>query len=93
MQKYKSNIEEQMRTFFQTLTEKDKRQYAALEARKCGYGGQTYVAKILGISTKTIQRGLAEIDGNNLPPADRIRRQGAGRKPFDKKRTVNESIP
>ena len=48
MQKYDSNLENQMRTFFQTLSEKDKRQYAALEARKVGFGGQTYIAKVLG---------------------------------------------
>lgn len=86
MQKYESEIESQMRAFFETLSEKDKRQYAALEAQKMGYGGQTYVATILGISTKTIQRGQAEIESDNRPPATRIRRQGGGRKPFDKKK-------
>ena len=86
MQKYDSKLENQMRTFFQTLSEKDKRQYAALEARKVGFGGQTYMAKVLGISTRTIRRGQAEIDQNRLPPQDRIRRPGAGRKPFDKKK-------
>lgn len=85
MKKHKPELEKQMRDFFHTLSEKDKRQYAALEARKCGYGGQRYIASVLGISTKTIQRGQAEINHNNMPPAGRIRRQGAGRKPFDKK--------
>lgn len=85
MQKHNPEIETQMRRFFQTLSEKDKRQYAALEARKCGHGGQKYIATVLGVSTKTIQRGLAEIDNKKPPPPDRVRRQGAGRKPFDKK--------
>ena len=92
MQKYDSEVENQMRTFFQTLSEKDKRQYAALEARKVGFGGQTYIAKVLGVSRKTIQRGQAEIEQNKLPPKDRIRRPGAGRKPFDKKRDVKQAI-
>ena len=86
MKKYETEIEGEMRGFFETLTEKDKRQYAAIEALKIGYGGQRYMANVLGISTKTIQRGQAEIESGNRPPADRIRREGAGRKPFDKKR-------
>lgn len=88
MQKYDSELEAQMRAYFQTLSEKDKRQYAALEARKIGFGGQTYIAKILGVSRKTIYRGQVELEQNRLPPKDRIRRPGAGRKPFDKKNDV-----
>jgi len=86
MKKYDKNIETKMRTFFQTLSEKDKRQYAALEAKKLGHGGQTYIATILGISRKTISRGLSELILNNPPPVDSIRRKGGGRKPFDKKK-------
>jgi len=85
MKKYNKNIEAEMRTFFQTLSEKDKRQYAALEARKLGYGGQTYIAAVLNISRKTIERGLAELISDNPPPVDGVRRKGGGRKPFDKK--------
>jgi transcriptional antiterminator len=87
MKTYEPAIEIEMKLFFATLTEKEKRQYAALEALKVGYGGQTYIAQVLGISTKTIQRGLREIAENNRPPADRIRRKGGGRKPFDQKKS------
>lgn len=93
MQKYGPEIESQMRAFFQTLSEKDKRQYAALEAQKIGYGGQTYIAAVLGVSTKTIQRGQREIETLNRAPANRIRRHGGGRKPFDKKKRVERDIP
>lgn len=88
MQKYNEDIEAHMQTFFETLSEKDKRHYAALEAKKLGYGGQTYIASILHISERTIQRGLDELDSENLPPANRVRREGAGRKPFDKKKNA-----
>lgn len=88
MKKYTPTIEAQMRAFFQRLSEKDKRQYAALESRKLGHGGQTYLARILGCGIRTIQRGLGELDKNDLPPPDRIRRSGGGRKPFDKKTTI-----
>ncbi len=40
MKKYDEEVEQQMRSFFETLSEKDKRHYAAIEARKVGYGGQ-----------------------------------------------------
>jgi len=87
MKKYDPKIEAQMRSFSQALSEKDRRQYAALEARKLGHGGQTYIAKTLGVGRKTIERGLKEIDNNDPPPTDRIRRVGGGRKPYDGKKS------
>jgi len=86
MQRYSTEIEEEMRAFFETLSEKDKRRYAAIEARKLGYGGQRYISSILGYTTKTIQRGQAELAANDPVPSGRIRRPGGGRKAFDKKK-------
>lgn len=43
---YAKEIEEQMRKLYQSLTEKDKRRYAAVEATKLGYGGISYVSPI-----------------------------------------------
>lgn len=46
-----------------------------------GYGGVSYVARILGCSVRTIERGLKELDHlENDPAAGRVRRPGAGRK-------------
>ena len=93
MKKYELAIEQQMRALFDTLSEKDKRRYAAVEARKLGYGGQLYLARILGCSTRTIQRGLAELDANAPVPEGRIRRVGGGRKAYDKKKeALNEAF-
>ena len=39
MQRYDSEIEGEMRAFFESLKEKDRRRYAAIEARKLGHGG------------------------------------------------------
>lgn len=39
-----------MQSFFKTLSEKDQRRYAAVEAQRLGHGGITYVAGILGCS-------------------------------------------
>lgn len=83
MRTYPIPIEEQMRAFYHTLAEKDKRRYAAIEARKLGHGGITYIARVLGCSRETIQKGMAELD--QLPEDEsgrRQRRRGGGRKPY-----------
>ena len=73
--------EQNMRDFFSTLSEKDQRRFAALEARQLGYGGVGYVAEVLNCSRRTIDRGLVELDDlTNDPAAGRVRRPGAGRK-------------
>jgi hypothetical protein len=74
-------IEQRLRDFAQTLSEKDRRRFAAIEASQRGYGGIVYIASVLGCSTKTIERGLKELDQlPNDPAAGRVRRPGAGRK-------------
>jgi hypothetical protein len=73
--------EQNTRDFFATLSEKDQRRFAALEARQLGYGGVKYVAEVLNCSRRTIERGLAELDDlTNDPAAGQVRRPGAGRK-------------
>lgn len=72
---------ELMRQFFQTLSEKDQRRYGAVEAKRLGHGGIEYIAELLGCSTKTISRGIAElVHLGDDPAAGRIRAPGAGRK-------------
>lgn len=80
-QRYESRVEERMRGFFETLSEKDKRRFSALEAARLGRGGTLYIAGVLGCSRRMIGRGAAEL---KLLPEDaaegRVRRPGAGRK-------------
>jgi hypothetical protein len=72
--------EQKMRDFFVTLSEKDQRRFAAFEAQQLGHGGIGYVSDVLGISRRTIERGIEEFDNlPNDPAAGRIRRPGAGR--------------
>ena len=79
--RYECQIEERMRAFCETLTERDRRRFAALEATRLGHGGIEYVASVLGCSTRTIERGLGELDQLPSDPAEgRVRRPGAGRK-------------
>ena len=58
---YDIEVEERMKIFYDSLSEKDKRRYAAIESMKLPYGGQTYISKILECDPKTIQQGLSEL--------------------------------
>jgi transposase len=82
---YETSVEHEMRKFFNTLSEKDKRRYAAVETLKLGRGGIAYIVKVLGCSRKTVKQGIKElkrlpIDSEYNP---RIRQSGAGRRPYD----------
>lgn len=59
---YPKEIEQSMKRFFNSLSEKDRRRYAAIEAQKLGHAGITYIAKLLGCSRSTIHAGLNELD-------------------------------
>lgn len=74
-------IKKHMRNFFRTLSEKDQRRYAAIEAQRLGHGGIGYISEVLGCSTRTICRGMNDLEQlPKDPAAGRIRRPGAGRK-------------
>lgn len=76
-----ADMEQTVRDFCSTLSEKDRRRYVAIQARQLGYGGIVYMAGVAGCSRRTIARGLDELDQlANDPAAGRIRRPGAGRK-------------
>ena len=78
---FDSESEARMRGYYETLSEKDGRRFAVLQARLLGYGGITYIARVLGCSAKTIERAAKELDGlPDDPVAGRIRAVGGGRK-------------
>ena len=78
---YESAAEVRVRAFYETLSEKDRRRYVAVEAQRLGYGGIRYVAQVFGCSERTIERGQAELAAlPHDPAAGRIRRPGGGRK-------------
>jgi ribosomal protein S24E len=84
MEPYPPEVEAMMKKLYQTLSEKDKRRYAAVEALKLGHGGQSYVAQLLSCSRNTIAQGIKELA--DLPDDSvyerRIRRVGGGRKGY-----------
>jgi len=48
MASYSSQVERHMKALYDSLSEKDRRRYAAVEAEKLGYGGAQYVAELFG---------------------------------------------
>ena len=73
---FSEETEQQMRDFFHSLNEKDRRRYAGLEASRLGHGGISYISEILGCDRKTVSKGIDEL----LEPPDldssRVRREG-----------------
>ncbi len=58
---YNTTVELAMKNYFETLSEKDKRRYAGVEALKLGQGGVAYISELLDINRKTIRKGKKEI--------------------------------
>ena len=78
--KYPPQVEEAMHTFFRSLSERERRLYAAVEAAKLGRGGLAYLAGVFGCDEKTIRRGrreLAQPSTADSPPPGRSRKKGA----------------
>lgn len=77
MQCYSSTIEDHMVAFYDSLSEKDRRRYAAVEAAKLGHGGVTYIANLFGCDPDTIRRGREDVNGLPQDAADgRVRKKG-----------------
>ncbi|MDR2146217.1 MAG: hypothetical protein LBE91_07155 [Tannerella sp.] len=66
--------------FYSQLSERHKRQYAALKAMEKGYYGVKEVSKTFDIHIHTVRRGKKELILEIIPPANKIRQQGGGRK-------------
>ena len=75
--------------FFQTLNERQRRHYAAVEARSLGHGGQRAVSDAFAIHVDTIRRGLRELARGEQLPAGRIRHAGGGRKKNATRRPIS----
>jgi hypothetical protein len=84
MKTYPAEIEAEMKKFHQTLSEKDKRRYAAVEAMKLGHGGIGYIAQVLGCDRNTVREGMKDLQRlPEKPEAEqRVRRAGGGRKGY-----------
>jgi Rhodopirellula transposase DDE domain len=74
-----SKIAERYRALGPELNERQRRLWAASEARSYGRGGIAAVVRATGISKNTVVRGIAEVREGARLDAGRVRRAGAGR--------------
>ena len=77
MNRYPVDVERRMQALYRSLSEKDRRRYAAIEAVKVGHGGLSYVARLFGCDPETVRHG--EEDLAQLPEdeaAGRVRKKG-----------------
>jgi hypothetical protein len=75
---YEKSIELKMQRLFATLSEKDRRRYAGIEAAKLGHGGIDYVSGLFEMDPKTIRRGLTELELPDDPAQSRVRKKRGG---------------
>lgn len=73
-------IEQQMQRYYTSLSEKDRRRYAAIEAVKLGHGGISYIGRVLNCDYRTIKAGMQELSDETALTEARIRQPGGGRK-------------
>lgn len=81
MEAYDAGVERHMKLFYESLSEKDRRRYAALEAEKLGHGGVEYVARVLDCHPSTIRQGRDDVA--RLPEdaaSGRVRQKGGPQK-------------
>ena len=80
MQPYPPEVEQRMQRFYDSLSEKDRRRYAAVEALKLGWGGITYISQLFVCDDKPIRFGMSELESDEALSMGEIRRAGGGRK-------------
>lgn len=71
---------EMKKDFFESLNERQRRHFAAIEAKQLGHGGIAKVSESLGIHRETIRIGIQELSSKEKLEAGRIRKAGGGRK-------------
>lgn len=74
---YSATVELHMQALFNSLSEKDRRRYAAVEAEKLGHGGTKYITDLFGCDEATVRRGGEDVQ--QLPDDEaegRVRKKG-----------------
>lgn len=66
--------------FYKTLNERQRRLYTAQLVLDLGHGSKEAVSVAFGIDPKTIWSGLQELKNETELPANRVRKEGGGRK-------------
>lgn len=77
MRTYAIEIERHMKALYDSLSEKDRRRYAAVEAEKLGHGGVNYVSDLFDCEADTIRAGREDIAALPQDEAEgRVRKKG-----------------
>lgn len=77
MSGYAAAVERHMVRLYESLSEKDRRRYAAVEAEKLGHGGVQYIASLFACDSDTIHQGSQDIEQLPLDEAaGRVRKKG-----------------
>jgi len=77
---FRYEIDKHERFFYSQLSERGKRQYAGLEAMKIGYNGVSVISQRFDIHKHTVRAGKKELIEQAVPPFNKIRQKGGGRK-------------
>ncbi|MEN0046193.1 MAG: hypothetical protein AAF806_03935 [Bacteroidota bacterium] len=78
---YTDEVERFMQSYWDGLCEKDQRRYLAVEAKKIGYGGISYIANLFGVTRNRVYHGIQELENPEMLdeiPEGKQRRKGAG---------------
>ncbi len=86
-QPYDKNTKILMKRVFHNFSEKEKRNYASIEAIKLGHGGIKYISELFGLSTKTISSGISELKKTTFVPLGGHAEKVAGANGQNKKKT------
>ena len=78
---YAKLVERHMQALYESLSEKDRRRYAAVEAEKLGHGGVQYIADLFGCDPDTIRQGRHDVEQLPTDAAEgRVRKKGGPEK-------------
>ena len=90
---YPEEIEKLMKQYYDSLSEKYRRQYAAIESLKIEFYGEAYISRILNVTRKTIKKGKKELIEGSDVPNERTRAVGGGRnKIIDKAEYIHDTF-
>ncbi len=78
---YEDDFLEKQLSYYQSLSEKQRRHFLAMEYLRLGRGRRGYLARIFGCARQTIRKGERELAENNYQTDySRQRKAGGGRK-------------
>ena len=78
---YEAEFLEKQLNYYQSLPEKQRRHFLAMEFERLGIGSKHYLATVFGCARQTIRKGVRELSGSNFQvDYARQRTAGGGRK-------------